>query len=75
MSHCTIDAVLLARFLLQYIDGPMYRYTPTYLIVIYILTCSTMSVDVYSACVDFEFQNKALIAPCEEIGLSHENKA
>ena len=38
MSHCTIDAVLLARFLLQYIDGPMYRYTPSFscfLIIIY----------------------------------------
>ena len=30
----------------------------TYLIVIYVLTSSTMSVDVYIACVDFEFQDK-----------------
>ena len=30
----------------------------SYLIVIYVLTSSTMSVDVYSACVDFEFQNE-----------------
>ena len=30
----------------------------TYLIVIYVLTSSTMSVDIYSACVDFEIQNK-----------------
>ena len=30
----------------------------TYLVVIYVLTSSTMSVDVYIACVDFEFQNE-----------------
>ena len=34
------------------------KYLDTYLIVIYVLTSSTMSVDVYSACVDFEFQNE-----------------
>ena len=33
------------------------KYIDIYLIVIYVLTSSTMSVDVYSACVDFEFQN------------------
>ena len=34
------------------------KYIDTYLIVIYVLISSTMSVDVYIACVDFEFQNK-----------------
>ena len=34
------------------------KYIDTYLVVIYVLTSSTMSVDVYSACVDFEFQNE-----------------
>ena len=34
------------------------KYIDTYLIVIYVLTSSTMSIDVYSACVDFEFQNE-----------------
>ena len=34
------------------------KYISTYLIVIYVLTSSTMSVDVYSACVEFEFQNE-----------------
>ena len=51
------------------------KYIDTYLTAIYVLTSSTMSVDVYSACVDFEFQNKTWIALCEEISLSHENKA
>ena len=34
------------------------KYIDTYLIVIFVLTSSTMPVDVYIACVDFEFQNK-----------------
>ena len=34
------------------------EYIDTYLPMIYVLTSSTMSVDVYSACVDFEFQNE-----------------
>ena len=34
------------------------KYIDIYLIVIYVLTSSTMSVEVHSACVDFEFQNK-----------------
>ena len=45
------------------------KYIDTYLIVTYVLSSSTMSVDVYSASVDFEFQNKTQIALCEEISL------
>ena len=47
------------------------KYIDTHLIVIYVLTSSTMSVDY----VEFEFQNKMQIALCKEISLSHENKA
>ena len=34
------------------------KYIDTYLSVIYVLTSSAMSVDIYSASVDFEFKNK-----------------